>query len=545
MRAAALLFALAAVAGSHRARADPECRLALEVRLAPVKNVQMAVWIEDGRGGVVDTLYVTRSTGALGLGNRPGNPRLKGDYRFPYGSREMVLPVWAHARGKTYPRVTMGGPASVIDSNNDNDTVGYHFTVSSPEPFYCSPNGGVHRDLQGVDTVTCASPFYGSKGRYGDGRSVYPPRADLTAFTDHDSTFAHDFSAENDVAIVSGATPPGGVELAPPLRWMAPRGLPEGAYVVRVEVSLEADFNPSWIACGNDDPSCLHPTFLDEHPELRPYGRHVLGQPSLVWAVPITVDANARVATADAYQGYGSWDGSDGRLHAPDASISTDVDGSGQRRLLAEHDSDGTWRVKVSSSGCNGMLCDAPAAPTALTLTPTDTTITVGFVAPEGAVRPARYEVRYKVGGALTNENFAAATPGDTPPLPGPPSSAERFDLTGFKADSEVSVGVRAVAPCGAVSPTVFATTRTRLPQFATLHGCFVATAAYGSPLVREVETLRAFRDGQLLGNPMGRLAVAAYYGLGPSLAQAIATDRRLRALARLGLAPLVSLVRR
>jgi hypothetical protein len=160
-------------------------------------------------------------------------------------------------------------------------------------------------------------------------------------------------------------------------------------------------------------------------------------------------------------------------------------------------------------------------------------------------VRPARYEVRYKVGGTLTNENFASATPGDMPPIPGPPSLPQRFDLTGFKADSEVSVGLRAVAMCGAASETVFASTRTTVARFATLHGCFIATAAYGSPLEAHVEALRAFRDGVLLPTALGRFATAAYYAFGPSLADAIAADGRMRSLARAGLAPLVDLVAR
>src|SRR5688500_8768716 len=73
------------------ARADePTCR-GVEVLLKPVPRVQMAVWVEDDAGKHIDTLYVTRLTGTLGLANRPGLPTFKSDYRFPYGSREMVM----------------------------------------------------------------------------------------------------------------------------------------------------------------------------------------------------------------------------------------------------------------------------------------------------------------------------------------------------------------------------------------------------------------------------------------------------------------------
>src|SRR5439155_12587400 len=106
---------------------------------------------------------------------------------------------------------------------------------------------GLHRVIDGVDTITCASAFFGSKGLYAAGRtSVYPPRADLVEFNDHDAPDPKRFADDNgDVAVVSGATPPGGLLLDPPLRWTAPADLPDGSYTVRVEASQEADFNGS------------------------------------------------------------------------------------------------------------------------------------------------------------------------------------------------------------------------------------------------------------------------------------------------------------
>src|SRR3954464_12002294 len=90
------------------ARADAPCR-AVEVSFQPIDNLQIAVWIENPQGRFVATPYVTRLTGALGLANRPGNGRFVSDYRFPYGRREMVLPIWAHRRNHQYGRVVMGG----------------------------------------------------------------------------------------------------------------------------------------------------------------------------------------------------------------------------------------------------------------------------------------------------------------------------------------------------------------------------------------------------------------------------------------------------
>jgi|GEM_PF-4059969 len=74
--------------------------------------------------------------------------------------------------------------------------------------------------------------------------------------------------------------------------------------------------------------------------------------------------------------------------------------------------------------------------------------------------------------------------------------------------------------------------------------GCFIATAAWGSPMAPEVALLRAFRDRFLLPHLPGRLFVAAYYRLSPRLAAAVAPVPVLRAAARFALAPAVILAR-
>jgi endonuclease YncB( thermonuclease family) len=71
---------------------------------------------------------------------------------------------------------------------------------------------------------------------------------------------------------------------------------------------------------------------------------------------------------------------------------------------------------------------------------------------------------------------------------------------------------------------------------------CFIATAAYGSPLDPHVKILRRFRDTHLLTNKLGRGFVRIYYSYSPAVADYISKHDNLKAITRFTLLPIIGL---
>jgi len=72
--------------------------------------------------------------------------------------------------------------------------------------------------------------------------------------------------------------------------------------------------------------------------------------------------------------------------------------------------------------------------------------------------------------------------------------------------------------------------------------GCFVATAAYGTPMAEEIQILREFRDDYLLTDPLGQALVGIYYNASPPIAEFITEHPSLKPIVRVGLLPAVAM---
>ena len=73
---------------------------------------------------------------------------------------------------------------------------------------------------------------------------------------------------------------------------------------------------------------------------------------------------------------------------------------------------------------------------------------------------------------------------------------------------------------------------------------CFIATAAFGSPLAKEVEILRKFRDEYLLKSFFGRKLVQDYYKYSPPAAKVISKNLILKNIVRIALLPIIKSAR-
>jgi hypothetical protein len=524
---------------------------------------QIAVWLQDGAGKFVDTLMVTNATSRRGIGNRPGRWDFLSGPLFPYGKRVMALPIWAHARGKTYSTLMMqeaicavGGPSYPGES-----CLGWHESYSSQELYFCRPLQTTEAQAAVgtmVDAITCPTKFNSEKGKFDPTTpSYYPPRSDLTSFGPSDGTDPPTFTLINDLDAVAAATPAYGATYNG--TWSVPGTLLPGDYTLMVEVNKEFDTNAA-----HD-----HPDFVDDN--LASYGsEHNFGQPSVIYQVPLHIDVTTAAMDAAAVpqiRGYGDWTGATGLISSRDASISTDVPGSGEGRLLPISANGLSGRVIASVAPCTTLVCDPvtnvcsicdpakqectplacsppPAAPGAVTnlAVATDglgsTSATLQFNNASSNGTPVmRYDIRWQTGPTLTDDQFGSAASAPQV-IPGSPGAVASFILNSLKPQTQYSVAVRAFDPCGQPSPTATLTFTTPAMKFTQLSGCFVATAAWGSAMAPDVAAMRKVRDRLRPASTMFAVATDLYYRSGPAAAEVLRRSDTARALVRRLLGP-------
>ncbi len=73
---------------------------------------------------------------------------------------------------------------------------------------------------------------------------------------------------------------------------------------------------------------------------------------------------------------------------------------------------------------------------------------------------------------------------------------------------------------------------------------CFIATAAYGTPMATEIGALRGVRDRFMLTNALGAAFADAYYRVSPPIAEKLAQNDAARGAVRGALAPVVAVSR-
>jgi hypothetical protein len=543
---------------------SPNDEALLEFHFDPTDDLQIAIWLEGTDGTFLQDVFVTQATAKLGIGNRSGDFLFLSSWRAPYGPRDSVLPIWAHRRGKTYPKIIFH------DANLDNHTsLGFHEPTSSPETYFCRPlTPGEDASPLFVDTMTCPSPatFKTDKGEFVPGEtSVYPPRNDLTNFVeDYDAPDTMMYAALNELDMISRATPVAGPYLfAHRIR----RGdVPEGPLVAWIEVSLEWDENADWEFDREDD------HWVD--PKLPEFGREFLGQPAVVYRVEFDPAVPSYTSVTE-YAGYADWDGATGTLHPPDSTISN-TDGSGADRLRIHDPFGEPARFGVYSHGWESMpgdgdgdgegesdtdggctTIDLPAVEH-LRLTATDyNEVTATFTLPE-VPDGIQLSTIYAAWITPETDDFQLGAAKDVAGIPRLCRDAGESDCIDAGPGDEVSItidhlfgnytytiGVFVEDVCTNRSEIAVGEVTTPVQPFQTIEGaCFVATAAWGAGWTDELRVLRAFRDGFMIDTPIAADLVRTYYAYGPVLAKMIRDVPPARAAARLLLRPVVGVAK-
>jgi hypothetical protein len=626
MRRAGWLAAILVCCATLGVRADGPSRATLKLSFVPTDRAQIAVWVEKADGTFVGTLALTHATATLGIGNRPGALQMNSGFRWPYGRREGVLPVWANRRAeapgaKQFTRVIFQDRVEGKASRTTSD--------QSQDDYYCLSFDKDTTSLEALDAVTCASVFNSDKGRFitaadvNDGyaepfdgaagatmrplsrTSLYPPRRDVARCTtsgcydspDVDQFKSHARSVMPELDAVTRATPPGD-RLSEWIFDVPETWSKDEDYVLFIEANVEGDYNNAF----NPQvyPTPLDPSYTKWDTWAQDYGYPYRGQPSVVYRVPFRLDSTKPVTMASAV-GFGALHGETGDI-SPMSEVITNspstAPGSGVDRLRSRRGVRATVAVSQldpcsladappeCGDACNSddecgelLLCDMSSGTcqgycVATQTLPAVTDLKVDrfpneqrahmwaklhFKLPPSERQVAHFEIRVRAEGADWDQAFTHDKDQELLPVAldvcADPSDPMKNRCLGMEAGAEVEAvlaGLRQSTRyevevtardelCQELGSAATASFDMPARKFTTVSPCFVATAAYGSPLADEIGSLRRLRDRHLATNALGRAFIRAYYAVGPTLADEVRERPWLRAAVRGILAPLVA----
>jgi hypothetical protein len=562
----------------------------IELQYTPAANAQIAIWMEDDAGKFLSTVALTEAVALRGIGNRPGASQMNSGFRWPYGRREGVLPVWAHRRmtgdgAQPFRRVIFQKrTAEGLASRTSEDY--------SKDDYFCLSFNNSRSKQDALDAVSCASVFSSDKGRfitnqdvqggyaepYEDmvshaGRmqplsvdSLYPPRHDIKTCApgclEHPDVATYDASVRAvmpDIDAVSMATPQG--DMPQQRLFTVPSTWTLGSYRACLEINVEGDHNATY-----SEQSFPTPTTPQSGWDswATSFGYPYRGQPSVVYCVPFELQDTGEVSftTEDAAGSPASWDtaaASYGQLQGMDGMTNdpANAPGSGADRLKL---TDEGYRLKLIVKP--PMSCEGNAPPSkvdGLSASRDPNKLqafqwaALTFKAASDDTGVFRYDVRVSTDPITDEDSFMRGASAKSATMAADelrisaqvaPGSEIHANFGGLVAETHYYIGVRAIDACatgGPISVTEFTTPKR---AFATVTPCFVATAAYGTPMAAEITALRRFRDRHLASNTFGRLFVTAYGVVGPKLADFIRDSEALRAVSRAVLAPVVAAAR-
>jgi hypothetical protein len=192
----------------------------------------------------------------------------------------------------------------------------------------------------------------------------------------------------------------------------------------------------------------------------------------------------------------------------------------------------GTYTLTVTNS--NGCTDDtttnvevSPASPTVTTQTATGITTTSASVSMKydvGGFSPVevRFAYRKSSGSVWSYTDWVSQSADGT----------YTASLTGLSSNTEYDFKAELKYTSNVIESIIlqFLTSKSSLPPS---QGCFIATAAYGTPTAVQIDVLREFRDEVLLKSTVGSQFVSLYYRFSPPIADFIAGNDLLRTLVR------------